>query len=209
MLANVWDAESGVQLEQTDLILSGLTYPGVQVSCYVHRKPKFYEINVVLPSSLFALIAMCQIWIPAEEIGDRLSVSMTLLLAAVAYKIVTASMLPAIPYLTILDSHVSLCSLVILAVVFEAPVVLTLSKSAWVRQVLRSGSDMSSTLKVLDSIAQFCIFVAWVYVNALFVLAKTKAVFNVKRMKAERDINCEEKSFHCKHSCRSAGPELV
>jgi hypothetical protein len=41
--------------------------------------------------------------------GDRLSVTLTLLLTAVAYKFIVASSLPQVSYLTKLDIHVLLC----------------------------------------------------------------------------------------------------
>ena len=72
----------------------GLSYPGLRFSVHVQRKSGYYVINVVCPTGLFALLCGCQSYIPRHAVADRLSVSLTLLLTATAYKFVAASMLP-------------------------------------------------------------------------------------------------------------------
>jgi len=57
--------------------------------------------------SVFALLHNRQIDI--DEFADRASISLTLLLTAVAYKLVTAGMVPCISYLTLIDKYVSSC----------------------------------------------------------------------------------------------------
>ena len=44
--------------------------------------------------------------ISPEDAGDRLSITLTLVLTAVAYKYVIAQQLPAISYLTLMDKYV-------------------------------------------------------------------------------------------------------
>lgn len=99
----------------------GLSYPGLRFAVHVQRKSGYYVINVVCPTGLFALLCGCQAWIPRANVADRLSVSLTLLLTATAYKFVTASMLPAVAYQTFLDKYVSMCSIIIILMVLEAP----------------------------------------------------------------------------------------
>ena len=53
------------------------------------------------------------------DVASRLSVSLTLVLTAAAYKFVVASMLPAISYFTLLDYYVLSCSLFLFLVVIE------------------------------------------------------------------------------------------
>ena len=123
-LSNVWQLEETVQVRQKPIQMEasiGLSYPGLRFSVHVQRKSGYYVINVVCPTGLFALLCGCQAWIPRKNVADRLSVSLTLLLTATAYKFVTASMLPAVAYQTFLDKYVSMCSCIIILVVLEAP----------------------------------------------------------------------------------------
>ena len=98
-LGNVWELEQTVQVRQKPIQMGasiGLSYPGLRFAVHVQRKSGYYVINVVCPTGFFALLCGCQAWIPRDNVADRLSVSLTLLLTATAYKFVTASMLPAV-----------------------------------------------------------------------------------------------------------------
>ena len=98
-LSNVWTLEDNVAVSPKPIDMQhtiGLSYPGLRFAVHVQRKSAYYVINVVCPTGLFALLCGCQAWIPRRDVADRLSVSLTLLLTATAYKFVTASMLPAV-----------------------------------------------------------------------------------------------------------------
>jgi len=127
-LSNVWKLEETVQVRQKPIQMEasiGLSYPGLRFAVHVQRKSGYYVINVAIPTGLFALLCGCQAWIPRQNVADRLSVSLTLLLTATAYKFVTASMLPAVAYQTFLDKYVSMCSMIIILMVVESPLALT------------------------------------------------------------------------------------
>ena len=98
-LSNVWTLEDNVAVSPKPIDMQdtiGLSYPGLRFAVHVQRKSAYYVINVVCPTGLYALLCGCQAWIPRQDVSDRLSVSLTLLLTATAYKFVTASMLPAV-----------------------------------------------------------------------------------------------------------------
>jgi hypothetical protein len=57
--------------------------------------------------------------VPAADTADRASITLTLLLTAVAYKFVIASELPNIGYLTYMDIYLAFCFLVLGASIFE------------------------------------------------------------------------------------------
>ena len=59
--------------------------------------------------SALSLMTFLQFDIDPYDVADRASITLTLVLTAVAYKLVTASMLPAISYLTLLDKFISMC----------------------------------------------------------------------------------------------------
>ena len=57
---------------------------------------------------LTSLIALT--WsVPPADVADRLGLSLTLVLTAVAYKLTVASCIPQVSYLTNLDAFVSIC----------------------------------------------------------------------------------------------------
>eukprot|EP00730_Choanoeca_flexa_P017084 TRINITY_DN8181_c0_g1_i7.p1 TRINITY_DN8181_c0_g1~~TRINITY_DN8181_c0_g1_i7.p1 ORF type:complete len:351 (+),score=54.94 TRINITY_DN8181_c0_g1_i7:104-1156(+) len=88
-------------------------YHSFELKLRVRRLPFYYLSNLVLP--LFVLVSLtgCVFAISPEEVGERLSVSLTLLLTVIAYKLVVASSLPAVAYLTWLDRY-SLAALLML-----------------------------------------------------------------------------------------------
>ena len=73
--------------------------------------------------------------VPRTDVADRLSVSLTLVLTAAAYKFVVASMLPQISYFTMLDHYVLMCSGFLFLVVIENGV---MSTNTWAGNTLNS-----------------------------------------------------------------------
>lgn len=61
--------------------------------------------------------------VPHEDVADRMSIALTLVLTAAAYKFAVSSMTPAISYLTLLDKYVVGCFLIIFLVALEGGVV--------------------------------------------------------------------------------------
>ena len=74
---------------------------------YLWRKTGYYTSNVILPIFVLTLLSplSCTINEDGSSMGtaDRLSITLTLLLTAVAYKFVVATSLPTVSYLTLLD----------------------------------------------------------------------------------------------------------
>eukprot|EP00290_Baffinella_frigidus_P040166 CAMPEP_0180309748 /NCGR_PEP_ID=MMETSP0988-20121125/29286_1 /TAXON_ID=697907 /ORGANISM="non described non described, Strain CCMP2293" /LENGTH=199 /DNA_ID=CAMNT_0022293591 /DNA_START=27 /DNA_END=627 /DNA_ORIENTATION=+ len=87
------------------------------------RQTGYYWTNVAVPMAV--LTCMSTMSAAVEPNGerlptaDRLSVSLTLLLTAVAYKFVVASSLPTVSYWTMLDKYVLLCFCFILSFSLE------------------------------------------------------------------------------------------
>merc|ERR1712013_264177 len=72
----------------------------------VKRLPAFYFGNIVFPNFLIVAGAFASFAVPADEIADRLSVTVTLMLAAVAFMFIVSTMLPKVSYLTIMDYYI-------------------------------------------------------------------------------------------------------
>jgi hypothetical protein len=72
----------------------------------LRRKPEFYLWNIVFVLFFLTLASSIVFKMEPHDINSRATVLLTLLLASLAYKIVTASFLPIKPYLTFLDKYI-------------------------------------------------------------------------------------------------------
>lgn len=88
-------------------------YPLYHIKCHVKRKSGYYLWNITMIIFLISLLSFCSFSVEISSPSDRLSVTLTLLLTAVAFKFVVSQSLPTISYLTFLDKYV-LCGLLFL-----------------------------------------------------------------------------------------------
>ncbi|KAJ8037905.1 Glycine receptor subunit alpha-3 [Holothuria leucospilota] len=111
---NEWDLQEHVvtEVKQPDLTKDKKVYSTYLIKLHAQRKPLFYVWNVVLPVFCILALSFTSFVIDAENPSDRLSVTVTMLLTAVAFKSAVSSMLPKIPYLTLLDKYV-LCNFIL------------------------------------------------------------------------------------------------
>ncbi|XP_033625235.1 uncharacterized protein LOC117288467 [Asterias rubens] len=84
-------------------------YPVYHISMYAKRKGLYYFWNLTLVLMLIISLSFASFAVAADQPEDRLSVTLTLLLTAVAFKYVAAQSLPPISYLTLLDKYVIFC----------------------------------------------------------------------------------------------------
>ncbi|XP_022088447.1 glycine receptor subunit beta-like isoform X2 [Acanthaster planci] len=84
-------------------------YPKYHLTMYAKRKALYYFWNLALVLMLIVCLSFASFAVSADQPEDRLSVTLTLLLTAVAFKYVAAQALPPISYLTLLDKYVIFC----------------------------------------------------------------------------------------------------
>eukprot|EP00658_Telonema_sp_P-2_P060878 TRINITY_DN4966_c0_g1_i3.p1 TRINITY_DN4966_c0_g1~~TRINITY_DN4966_c0_g1_i3.p1 ORF type:complete len:187 (-),score=43.32 TRINITY_DN4966_c0_g1_i3:195-755(-) len=89
------------------------------ISAVAMRKPEYFVWNVVVPMLAINGMALGSFVVDKTEPADRLSVSLTMVLTAVAFKLQISSSLPELPYLTSLDKFVLSSFLFITAVVLQ------------------------------------------------------------------------------------------
>ncbi|MDX2227301.1 MAG: hypothetical protein SFY92_09460 [Verrucomicrobiae bacterium] len=70
---------------------------------HVHRNYDHYIWQVLLPLILILSISWSVFFIPSEAVGDRVAISLTCLLAGIAFQFAVTANLPSISYTTILD----------------------------------------------------------------------------------------------------------
>ena len=85
---------------------SGSVYHELNAKLMIRRESAYYLWNIALIDFLLVLTSLAVLLVPAEEFADRMSMSLTLLLTAVAFKQVVSMHLPSISYLTSLDKYV-------------------------------------------------------------------------------------------------------
>lgn len=90
-----------------------------QIMIPATRKSSFYTYNVMMIMSGICAISFTAFAMPTEDLADRLSVVLTVLLTAVAFKLVIADSLPKIAYWTGLDKYLNFNLLLLLFIAME------------------------------------------------------------------------------------------
>ncbi|PWT93827.1 MAG: hypothetical protein C5B54_01265 [Acidobacteria bacterium] len=84
----------------------------------------FFLVQIIIPVGLIVAMSWIVFWLDIQETGPRVSLSVTSMLTLVAYRLLTASFLPRLPFLTRMDyfvfSSTSLVFLSLLSVVWIA-----------------------------------------------------------------------------------------
>ena len=85
---------------------SNTVRPVLRIALTARRKPLYFFWNIMLPMALIEALAYGSFAVPREDVADRLSVSLTMVLTAVAFKQIISAELPNVSYLTLLDVFV-------------------------------------------------------------------------------------------------------
>jgi len=80
----------------------------IKLSVLAERKPGFYMWNILLLNFFLVMVNSAVAGIHKEDLADRLSVTLTLMLSAIAFKFVLIQTIPVVSYLTLLDRYVIL-----------------------------------------------------------------------------------------------------
>lgn len=99
-----WEADqfgltAGSQLVPT----LGVEMPSLRLDFRVTRLSRYYIGTIFATVAIIALMAWLVYWLPISALPSRVSVSVTSMLALIAYRFVAAQDLPKLPYLTSMD----------------------------------------------------------------------------------------------------------
>jgi len=92
---------------------AGLTYSRIAFSVSLSRRHNYFVNNIILP--LGSVTLLCPLSAASEPdgsrmgTGDRLAYAVTLMLTAVAYKLVISSSVPQVSYLTKVETYTLVC----------------------------------------------------------------------------------------------------
>lgn len=109
------------------------------VSLEAKRYNEYYVVKVILP--LFLIVAMSWIvfWIDPEQAGTQIGVATTSMLTLIAYRFSIDSLVPAVSYLTRMDTFILSSTLLVFATLGEAVITSVLTKHG--KQKLASRMD--------------------------------------------------------------------
>eukprot|EP00045_Choanoeca_perplexa_P001820 m.21906 g.21906 ORF g.21906 m.21906 type:complete len:359 (+) comp11178_c0_seq1:230-1306(+) len=89
-----------------DWVKGSISETDISVDCGIERLCEFYVYNVAGFLFILTLAVNVTAVVPLEDIADRFSIAMTLMLAVVAFKFVIVSMIPPTSYITVLDAYI-------------------------------------------------------------------------------------------------------
>lgn len=81
-------------------------YPELHLQMRVVRKPWNYLFDVVLPLGLISLGSITSLVVPRADLGDRLAITVTMILTSITFKTITQRTLPVLSYQTLMDYYI-------------------------------------------------------------------------------------------------------
>jgi hypothetical protein len=126
-MGNVWHLSNRIRVHAYHSLHTasgnGELWPCINFTLLTGRRPEYFFWNVEIPMFVLTTLTAVTFGLPVEDISDRLGVSLTLVLTAVAYKLTVASAVPQVSYMTRLDKFISMCFLFISIAAVENAVV--------------------------------------------------------------------------------------
>lgn len=108
---DIWELSPSITPELTTVgATSKRRFPAVHLRACVSRRPGFVVLNVALPTTAIAFLAVTTFFVDVALPHTRIDLSVTILLTSIALKYATAAYLPQISYLTLVDRFVLLCN---------------------------------------------------------------------------------------------------
>lgn len=104
-------------------------YPLLDISLIASRRGSYYIWNLYVPLFILTAMLFSVFSVSVAEVSDRLSLTLTIVLASVAYKYIVSQDLPHIAYLTMADVYV------LGNFIFTALVVLENAWAGWIATV--------------------------------------------------------------------------
>ena len=80
------------------------------IEVQLKRKYEYWLYNVIVLLASISSVVFATFALEPNEIGERLSLILTLLLTSVAFKFVISDAVPKVSYMTVLDTYVLVCN---------------------------------------------------------------------------------------------------
>eukprot|EP00929_Paragymnodinium_shiwhaense_P078532 TRINITY_DN40726_c0_g1_i1.p1 TRINITY_DN40726_c0_g1~~TRINITY_DN40726_c0_g1_i1.p1 ORF type:complete len:447 (-),score=41.08 TRINITY_DN40726_c0_g1_i1:166-1506(-) len=146
----------------------GSEWPSVIAVLHLRRRPQYYVSHAIVPMLYMCVTALCVYWLPLDSeqagSGDRISLSVTLLLTIVAIMTFTSAMRPAIGEACWIDYFQLRCLVITASPLFETVLVYYLSRFERLKaKGIPQGVEMSCRLlsPILSSALAFHGWTSW------------------------------------------------
>ena len=156
----------------------------------IHRKYSYFINNIVILMFIITLLSFVSFAVDSSETGEKLSVSLTLLLTSVAFKFVVTSSLPPVSYMTILDRYILGSLLFIFLITVDN------SLASWVKKKTKSNNfEWYSLYVAIVLFVLMHIYFLWLSVRAVLVAARNKAKAKNKQFRWDRFLRMHSMSL--------------
>jgi len=96
----IWETRS---LPSETLNLPARTYPQLRINMRAVRKFTQYIADVFVPQAILSLSATSSLLVPRSALGERLAITLTMVLASIAFKSQVHETIPSVSYSTMTD----------------------------------------------------------------------------------------------------------
>ena len=186
---------TSISLSENEQATSPRRYPIYNITLHVKRKHNFYVFNMAFIMFLITALTFSSFIINAEEVADRLHVTLTLLLTAIAFKFAVKQHIPPVAYQTLMDKYILSC--------------LVFLFSISVQNAVAGVIKNASTLKLFENISLYVAAGIFTLSNTIFVFIsiwKVKKVYLLKNKQAKLYNSIKEKCYN--ESARLEGKRL-
>ena len=144
-----WDLQPHVLTQSTQSIpeegASKNIFPLYQIRLHVMRQYGFYIYNVAIIMCLITALTFSAFSVKVDSVGDRIQITLTLLLTSVAFKYYVQQFVPTVSYLTLMDKYLLCCMVFQFAMAIHNSVsgMITNSKSLHYFEWIVFGTSLS------------------------------------------------------------------
>lgn len=108
------------QIEEVMEVGDRSPFSEFRMTIHVSRQFGFYVWKVLFPLVVLVIMCFAVFWMDDEGLSSRLGVGFTGVLTVVAYQFIATGNLPKVPYITLMDSYITLSFIVMVLTIFQS-----------------------------------------------------------------------------------------
>eukprot|EP00041_Stephanoeca_diplocostata_P009211 m.140112 g.140112 ORF g.140112 m.140112 type:complete len:482 (+) comp17651_c0_seq1:184-1629(+) len=153
--------------------------PKLKATVVLRRIGRYYVVTAMLPMFLVTTVCMSTFFMSRDELGDRLQISITAILAAIVFKQTVQGDLPNLGYLTLLDQYMIMCESFLYVVTLQ-------------NVIGNQREEQIGTLSI-DSLLAWGIAALWLIAHIIFFVVSYIYVYKSAKTSAEQYVRDERK----------------
>jgi hypothetical protein len=152
----------------------GIRYTTLNIYITIQRRVGFYISNVLFPIFLLVFISFISFILDASALGERMTITLTLLLTLVALKYIVAQYLPTTSYLTYLDMYILFSFLWITLVAGQNVLMYYLDLPYLIEEEV-TGTQVDFITR-MNRVSGILLTVIWVTFNSVVLLCLSRPI---------------------------------